>query len=873
MAATAADAPAGAETLPDLDQVHAHFLTLQRPGDVREVRVLEHVPASGFGGPATVSGYFDNVESLVEAVRGIGADHAAGVYITQNPVDSDLLARANNRLKRKPKQTTADGDIIRLAQFTADLDPVRKAGISATENELAAALAQRDAFIRFVTSELGWTEPDVVMMSGNGGQASWRIDLAADSDGAGLVAAALGAASRLFSTDGVSLDSTLGNPSRIVKLSGTWAGKGDPLPHRPHRRAKSTFQPEAGIVSAAQLRALVALAPAPVPEPRSPNGHRVLRAGGEPHDVPALLSAAGVGYAERDKPWGRVYSLDRCLSSEDHTDGAAIMQFPSGAVAYRCHHNRCHGITWQDVKPRLGIPTARHGEGSADRTAERGSSGGTGGGSQRNGAGPAGVLASVVQPERVSFLWPGRLAAGKPTMLDGDPGLGKSTAALDIAARITTGRPLPGCTASAEPRGVVLLSAEDGAADTIVPRLVANGADLGRVFIMQGVAVDGMIDPVTLPDALPAVEAAIRAQDAALLIVDPLMAYLGADTNAHRDQDVRRALAPLAALLDRTGCAGLLIRHLNKAQASAALYRGGGSIGIIGAARFGLLVARDPEDDAARILAPTKCNIGPEPPALRYRLEGVPDSDAARVVWDSEPVNVNAAGLLAATGDGEEERSALQEACDWLTDYLSLGARPASDIFKDARKDGHRDATLKRAKQRRGVQSQREGFGPGSRVVWFLPERPPYDGGADATIEDQGPKAQRSPDDEPVWANPRHDAGNASTIEDQNPIPSQSHENEPLWRNESVWSATTGRRCAEPKCGAPIPAGWIGHSCARHGGRPPDGADAALPAGCFQPDACRKRGAPCPYFIRDGRCPGESSSDDNSYAGGEDVIL
>ena len=107
----------------------------------------------------------------------------------------------------------------------------------------------------------------------------------------------------------------------------------------------------------------------------------------------------------------------------------------------------------------------------------------------QNGHGhePVGTLAKDVTPERVSWLNRGRLALGKITILDGDPGLGKSTAALDIAARITTGRPLPGSSVATAPRGVVVLSAEDGAADTIVPRLMAAGADLGRVFIMTGV--------------------------------------------------------------------------------------------------------------------------------------------------------------------------------------------------------------------------------------------------------------------------------------------------------------------------------------------------------------------------------------------------
>ena len=91
--------------------MRAHFQTLNRAGEVREVRILGHVPASGFGGPVTASGYFDNADALIEAVRGIDSQHAAGVYITHNPVDPDLLARVNNRLIRKPRSTTADTDV------------------------------------------------------------------------------------------------------------------------------------------------------------------------------------------------------------------------------------------------------------------------------------------------------------------------------------------------------------------------------------------------------------------------------------------------------------------------------------------------------------------------------------------------------------------------------------------------------------------------------------------------------------------------------------------------------------------------------------------------------------------------------------------
>ena len=214
--------------------------------------------------------------SLSMTLRGIGSQHAAGIYITQNPSIPTSWRGPTTASQRKPKQTTADADIVRLTHLTLDFDPVRPSGHLRHGRRARRGARRRDAFIQFVTTELGWPEPLVVMMSGNGGQATWRIDLPPD-EGAALVASGARGGSALFSTPAVSVDTTLGNPSRIVKLSGTVAAKGDPLPGRPHRRAQSTFHPDAGTVSEEQLRALVALAPPPIrggPAPeRSPHQH------------------------------------------------------------------------------------------------------------------------------------------------------------------------------------------------------------------------------------------------------------------------------------------------------------------------------------------------------------------------------------------------------------------------------------------------------------------------------------------------------------------------------------------------------------------------------------------------------------------------
>jgi RecA-family ATPase len=192
--------------------------------------------------------------------------------------------------------------------------------------------------------------------------------------------------------------------------------------------------------------------------------------------------------------------------------------------------------------------------------------------------------------------------------------------------------------------GVVLLSAEDDPADTIRPRLEAAGADLSRIIMLAGLRDGDSVRLPTLTD-LDAIKHAIAQVNAKLVIVDPLMAYLPGKVDSYRDQDVRRILAPLAALAAETGAAVLVIRHLNKTEGKNALYRGGGSIGIIGAARSGLLVAKDPEDEERRILAVTKSNLAKTPPALAYRIATTAD-EIPYLVWEGT-TDYTAASLLA----------------------------------------------------------------------------------------------------------------------------------------------------------------------------------------------------------------------------------
>jgi RecA-family ATPase len=330
-----------------------------------------------------------------------------------------------------------------------------------------------------------------------------------------------------------------------------------------------------------------------------------------------------------------------------------------------------------------------------------------------------------VQPERVSWLWEGYLPVGKLVTLDGDPGLGKSTLSDDMAAKVTTGGTWPDGTRCDYPGDVLLMSAEDGLADTVRPRLDAAGADVTRVHAVDGVPIvdaDGYrtLRPPTLAD-VAALEAAVVQTGARLLVIDVVMAYLPSGTDSHKDQDIRRVLSRLASMADRTGCTVLLLRHLNKAKGGDPLYRGGGSIGIVGAARVGLLVAPDPDYPERRVLASVKSNLGPAPNSLTYRLVGDGEHGVAHVQWEGQ-TDHTARSLLAERTDDDDDR---REVDTWLTAYLEDegGTANARDVIRDGKLAGFSEDVLKKARKRMKLKTNRHGFGKGSAVVWSIDAR------------------------------------------------------------------------------------------------------------------------------------------------------
>jgi hypothetical protein len=306
---------------------------------------------------------------------------------------------------------------------------------------------------------------------------------------------------------------------------------------------------------------------------------------------------------------------------------------------------------------------------------------------------------TTITREVVEWLWPKWLPRGKLTMLDGDPALGKSTVALDIAARISAGGAFPdGTLAGPLRRNVMVLTAEDGLADTVLPRFVEAGGDPRHAFAFVAV-MEPNKDPRTLvlPNDLPLLERLVIQHEVALVIVDVLVAYLAHDVNSHNDASMRGVLMRLAALAEHTKAAIVCLRHLNKSPGVSAMYRGGGSIGIIGAARAGWIVTEDPRDPTKRVIAVTKSNLAEKPSALSFSVVKADGWDCARIAWHGDADYT--ADQLVAKGSNDERDTKLERAEVWLLETLADGSRVrTSDIFREGERQGFSDSTLKRAR-------------------------------------------------------------------------------------------------------------------------------------------------------------------------------
>ena len=308
-------------------------------GDVFEIRVLKAV-TGGYQRPHTESGYFD-FEHIPQAADSLAKIRSfSGAYVTLNPVDPDLLARAFNRIgPAEQNATTADDDVSRRRWLPIDCDAVRKSNISSTDEEHAAALELADQ-IRKGLASVGWPQP-IVLDSGNGAQLLYRIDLPAKDEG--LVQNVI-ASIAAVSTDQVHVDLTVFNPARIWRLPGTMNCKGDSIPTRPHRMANIVSVPDK--VQTVSRKLLVAAAGGEQTAETTPVAKT------DTFDLDTWILSHGLN-VDAPVPYngGRKWVFKVCPFNPNHTNRSAVLiEEPSGAVAFRCHHNSCAGNDWHKLR-------------------------------------------------------------------------------------------------------------------------------------------------------------------------------------------------------------------------------------------------------------------------------------------------------------------------------------------------------------------------------------------------------------------------------------------------------------------------------------------------------------------------------------------
>jgi AAA domain-containing protein len=479
-----------------------------------------------------------------------------------------------------------------------------------------------------------------------------------------------------------------------------------------------------------------------------------------------------------------------------------------------------------------------------------------------DGQQPPVITLDTVSREHVRWVWPGRLALGKLGIIDGDPGLGKSVITLDIAARVSTGTPMPGAPPTyvpesyqrGDPAGVVICCAEDDIADTIVPRLESHSADLGRIgYIPLDRDLQGRLIPLSIPRDLDRVERAILELGARLMVIDPITAYLPESVQTHNDASVRRALTPLADVAQRTGCAILLVRHLNKDSRGPAIYRGGGSIAFSGSARTALITGPHPEDPKLNVLARVKSNLSVAVASLAYRLAEDDINECVHVYWEGT-VPVGADELLRGK-DRRLDAPSRNEAEEMVRQILSEGPRRASEVTRLVMEGAAcGKSTVTDAADKLGVIKVRiigaEGTGKGKTTgwEWRLPDEPeppeteahPHPETANEGHGDGAPE-HHAPEPEPLEPL-EPEVGQEPPVLEQDPPTSTSGSNS-LWVQEQpeplepeVEGYGDGSPSVLPEQGtlwAEAPQG-VKHTCAKCGKHP------AGPGGILCPRCKRK---------------------------------
>lgn len=681
---------------PDYAEARRALGALLAPGQTFELRALPY-------GRSQVCRSANEAIKAIEEFR-----HSSGIYYTLNPCRPDLDGSAK------------DVDITCRRLFLVDIDPERPREASSNDHEKTAAKGVALAVLQYLASE-GWPYPAMVD-SGNGYHLIYRVDLPNDKLARQWMKSILEALSKRFDTPEAKIDRSVHNASRIAKLPGTWARKGQDTPDRPHRMARLVFTPDTFVP--VPLDCLQAIATPPKADEPAPASTLRLKATGG--SVAAYCQAALQGEC------GAV-----ALATEGRRNEVLnLAAFKLGglihcgvfsrdeAASQLTHAAKRAGLTDIEIRATInsgldaGIAEPREVEGrgeakpAAVATAAVVASGT-----------PLIVRASSITPRKVEFLWPGRVPLGKMTTFAGQGGLGKTLVLCDLAARVSRGGELPFSGGECATAGNVLfISGEDDEDDTLVPRLMEAGADLNRVMFLSAAAQDNFT--LAALDLLTSVLDQVG--DVRLVVVDPPASYMG-DVDDHKNAEVRSVLTPIKRWANDKRLSVIFNTHVNKGgQNAEAAARVMGSVAWVNAVRAAHMFIRDSDDPDKVLFAPIKINIAKRPKGMVYRI--VEGEAGPKVEWIEEVDKTADDGL---SKDRAKPRQ--REAAEWLVEVFTGQREIESEHFwRSAKENGISRRSLDDFRLREGWPKCRKVVPPdGSAPFWIWhvpPEWSPVDG-------------------------------------------------------------------------------------------------------------------------------------------------
>ena len=530
-----------------------------------------------------VGGFYDDHTRLVQDAGRINGNYA-GVYVTLNPPWPETLAWSKNRLTGKPRKLTGDTHVVSRRWLYLDFDPVRMSDVSATGDEQEAAFCRAREVREWLTSR-DWPEP-VRASSGNGAHLLYRIDEPNSDESRQLVMDCLKALSFRFSDDKVDVDVKTGNASRIVKLYGSLACKGDEIEGRPHRLSSIIHAPDpADVVTTNQLHALAGLLPADPPLATSSNGSATF-------DLDVWMVSSGLEVA-KEGTWdtgGYRWILRHCPWNPDHTNlSAYVCRLPSGAIAAGCHHNGCNGKSWHALRdvvepdwrnrrrssspnpvgdPQTGTRELDH---SGEATGRVDQLAAPIGGQPANWSVPlvrqsAGDLRTAYSP--TTWIVDQILPLGGVGLIAGQPGIGKTWLSLDLAYAVAAGEKWIQNFPCRKAKVLVILGEEDS--NSLVERLdliydgrgftYDQGDTLPVEFLVQQPV--RILDDESLLDSQ--LEETVRDFQPGLVIIDPMRRVHGTDENDSGAMSALFAAFRQLAAIPESTCAILVVHHLRK---------------------------------------------------------------------------------------------------------------------------------------------------------------------------------------------------------------------------------------------------------------------------------------------------------------------